>query len=455
MAFAREEEMFFKMSNKLTRVVLAGMLVCGSSHFALAQAQGDDTVGLENAKASIGAGNSEMAYVMLSQMAEAKAGNPEFDYQLGLAAADTGRHTEAILAFQRVLAIQPNNSQARAELARAYALAGDIDTARAQFDTVVADPSLPDPVRQRFDRLVRDYSQQIDGKSSVSGFVDVKGGWDSNINAATDETQLVIPLFAAFGAGTLGANARATESGFVDAVAGVSGVKALSRQSRVFGSVLGNYRDNFENKNFDQGSLTGTAGLGHSLANRDVISASVQAQKFWLGGNGFRTSLGAIGQYTKALQAGRALSLSAEYFDLDFKNDPLRDAQRYGVGASYATRRFIVSAAAGHEETKSDLTDHLSFDYYRLSVSGEKPLNEKVSFVAGLTGQIRPYDTPDPLFLEERRDEQIDLSVGMKVRILDEQTYLRPQVTYTRNWSNFAINDYDRAVVSVGLRREF
>lgn len=445
--------MFLKMPKTISRIILATALVCGSSHFAMAQI--DYSEALEKASGMIAAGNSQMAYAVLTQMVDANAGDPSFDYQLGLAAADTGRHTEAILAFQRVLAAQPNNSQARAELARAYALAGDIDTARAQFDTVVSDPSLPDPVRQRFDRLVRDYSQQIDGESSVSGFVDVKGGWDSNINAATDETQLVIPLFAAFGAGTLGANARETESGFVDAVAGVSGVKAINRQSRVFGSVLGNYRDNFENQNFDQGSLTGTAGVGHTLANRDVISASGQAQQFWLGGNSFRTSLGAIGQYTKALSGGRALSVSAEYFDLDFKNDPLRDAERYGVGASFATRRVVVSAAAGHEETKSVQTDHLSFDYFRLSVSGEKRLGDRVSLVGGVTGQIRPYDAPDPLFLEERQDEQLDVSLGVKVRVLDDKTFLRPQVTYTRNWSNFAINDYDRAVVSIGLRREF
>jgi hypothetical protein len=445
--------MFLKMPKTISRIILAASLVCGSTHFAMAQVAHNEA--LENASELIAAGNSQMAYAVLVQMADVNAGDPSFDYQLGLAAADTGRHTEAILAFQRVLAAQPNNSQARAELARAYALAGDIDTARAQFDTVVSDPSLPDPVRQRFDRLVRDYSQQIDGESSVSGFVDVKGGWDSNINAATDETQLVIPLFAAFGAGTLGANARETESGFVDAVAGVSGVKAISRQSRVFGSVLGNYRDNFENQSFDQGSLTGTAGVGHTLAKRDVISASGQAQQFWLGGNSFRTSLGAIGQYTKALSEGRALSVSAEYFDLDFENDPLRDAERYSVGASFATRRVVVSAAAGHEETKSALTDHLSFDYFRVSVSGEKRLGDRVSLVGGVTGQIRPYDAPDPLFLEERQDEQLDLSFGVKVRVLDDKTFLRPQVTYTRNWSNFAINDYDRAVVSVGLRREF
>ena len=410
---------------------------------------------LDQAAQQLQSGNANEAYDILSELSPKLAGNPAFDYQLGLAAADTGRHTEAILAFQRVLAAEPDNSKARAELARAYALAGDIDTARAQFDTVVADPSLPDPVRQRFDRLVRNYSQQIDGESSVSGFIDLKGGWDSNINAATDDTQLIIPLFAAFGPGTLGANARETESEFIEATGGVSGVKSVSRQTRIFGSALGSYRDNFENKRFDQASVTGTVGASRTLANRDVLSASGQAQQFWLGGDAFRTSLGAIGQYTKRLDGGRAFSLSAEYFDLDYDNDPLRDAERYGAAASFAAREFIATAAIGHEETKSSLTDHLSFDYYRLTLGAEKPLNTRLSLVGGVTGQIRSHDANDPLFLDTRKDEQIDLSAGVKVRVIDDQTYLRPQVTYTRNWSNFAINDYDRFTVSVGLRREF
>src|SRR3546814_1706558 len=82
-------------------------------------------------------------------------GDPEFDYQLGMAALDAGRYGEAVIALQRVLAVQPNNAPARAELARAYALDGDIDTARAEFATVVDDPTLPHPVHQRFTSYLR------------------------------------------------------------------------------------------------------------------------------------------------------------------------------------------------------------------------------------------------------------------------------------------------------------
>ena len=60
--------------------------------------------------------------------------------------------------------------------------------------------ALPGIGCQRFDRLVRDYDRQIAGGGMhVSGFLDLSGGWDSNITTATDPTQITIPLFAGLG----------------------------------------------------------------------------------------------------------------------------------------------------------------------------------------------------------------------------------------------------------------
>ncbi len=398
---------------------------------------------------------ADAAYQLLEPALEQRSTDPDYNYILGLAAADSGHVAEAIMAFQRVLATNPDHAQARAELARTYAMAGDIDTAREQFDTVVNDPSLPDPVRQRFDRIVRDYDRQIaGGGSSVSGFVDAAGGYDSNINGATDADTIVIPLFAAFGPGALGAAAREQDKAFYEVLAGVSGVTAVSRQTRLFASVLGNWRDNIDSSAFDQSAITGTGGVGHTLANRDVISFSLQGQQFWLGQDSFRQSYGAIGQYTTRLKSGEALSVSAEAFRLNFDNDPLRDANRYSLGVSYAARTTIVSLTGGHEETRRGAGDHLSFDYLRLNFGIEQPVGTNVSVIAGVGGQVRRHDAADPLFLGKRKDEQVDLSAGLKFRIA-ENIYARPRVTYTRNWSNFALYDYERATVSVGVRHEF
>lgn len=394
-------------------------------------------------------------YAALAAQVGDRAGDPAFDYELAIAAIDAGVYGEAIIALQRVLALQPNNAAARAELARAYALAGDIDTARAEFATVVDDPSLPDPVRNRFTRFVRQFDRQIQGGGSdVSGFVDARVGYDDNINAATDLTTITIPLFSFLGPGTLGAGARAQGDEFYEFQGGISGVTAIGRQDRVFASALASWRDNFDSRTFDQAAITGSAGYAHSFANRDVVSLSGQVQRFWLGRDGFRTSYGLIGQYTHALADGEALTLSAQWNRLDFDSDPLRDSDRYAASVGYVTRTVSAAVTGGKEETRRQAGDAQSNWFLGASVGGEFPMADQIALVAGATFDLRRYDAADPLFLTERNDERIDLTGGIKFA-LTEALFVTPQATYTRNFSNIPLYDYERWTISAGLRFEF
>lgn len=428
---------------RLTNLVLALAGGLALAHAAPAMAQ------------QRGAAEAEAEWQALAPQEATRAGDPQFDYQLGIAALDAGRYGEAIIALQRVLAVQPANAAARAELARAYALAGDIDTARAQFATVVEDPTLPDPVRQRFTGFVRQFDRQIaGGGSDVSGYLDARAGHDSNINAATDLTQLTIPLFAFLGPGTLGPGARAQEDQFYELTGGLSAVSAVSRQDRVFGSVLGSWHDNFDTSAFDTASVTGTAGYAHSFANRDVISLSAQGQRFWLDDAGYRNSYGVVAQYTRVLPQGRALTLSAQYNRLDFDGQPLLDADRYAVAVGYVTRDLSATVQAGKEETTQAAGDAQSNLFANASVGGEWALSEQVALQGGIAFDIRRYDAPDALFLVERADERLDLQAGLKLRLTDA-LFFQPRATYTRNWSNIALYDYDRFTVSAGVRFEF
>ncbi len=407
------------------------------------------------AQQSGNAAQAEQAYQALAPQAATNAGDPQFDYALAIAAIDSGRYGEAIIALQRVLAVQPENAAARAELARAYAMAGDIDTARDQFATVVDDPSLPDPVRQRFTGFVRQFDEQISGGgSNVSGFIDARGGHDSNVNAATDLTQITIPLFSFLGPGNLGANARATDDEFAEIGAGISGVTAVGRQDRLFASVLGNWRENLNTSDFDQASLTGTVGYAHSFANRDVISLSAQAQHFRLDGDGFRNSYGAIAQYTKAVSTTKAITVSAQYNRLDFDGQPNLDADRVAVAVGLVTRNLSATIQGGKEETLRQAGDNFSNWFTSASIGTELPVSQRVAVVAGASFDLRRYDAPDALFLVDRADERLDLQGGLKVQLVGN-FFFQPRATYTRNWSNIALYDYDRWTASAGLRFEF
>ena len=412
------------------------------------------TVSDPSAMATMGA-QPAPSYEELAAETDVRAGDPAFDYALGLAAIDAGRPAEAIVALQRVLAVQPDNAPARAELARAYALTGDVDTARQEFASVVDDPSLPDPVRQRFTGFVRQFDRQIaGGGSDVSGFLDARIGHDSNVNAATDLDTIVIPLFSFLGPGTLGANAQARADQFAELAGGVSGVHGISRQDRLFGSLLGNVRRNFDESDFDQAAVTGTAGFAHSFANRDTLSFSAQVQQFWLGGDPFRTSYGLIGQYTRSLDGGQAMTLSAQWNRLDYDGDPLRDADRLALGLGYYTKTIAANLTGGKEETRREAGDAQSNWFAGAGIGGEFPVGERVALVAGAALDLRRYDAPDALFLVEREDERLDLTAGIKVR-LAESLYLKPRATWTRNWSNIDLYDYDRWTASAGVRFEF
>lgn len=422
---------------------------------ALAESAGQQNDAGAEAAAKAAREKAESDYRALSADVARRAGDPAFDYALGIAALDSGRYGEAIIALQRVLAVQPENAAARAELARAYALAGDIDTAREQFATVVDDPSLPDPVRQRFTGFVRQFDKQIrGGGSDISGFVDARVGHDSNINTATEQNSIVIPLFSFLGPGQLGAGAVAQSDEFYDITAGISGVTAIGRQDRLFASLLGNWRDNLNTSQFDQAALTATAGYAHSFANHDVLSVSAQVQEFRLDDAGFRSSWGLTTQYTKPLSGGKAVTVSAQWNRLDFDGDPLRDADRYTAGVGFVGKIFAANLNGGTEETRRRPGDHLSFDFVGGNIGAEVPLAKRVAAVGGIAFDLRRHDAPDPLFLVRRKDERLDLQAGLKVAVAD-RLFLQPTATYSRNWSNIALFDFERWTLSVGARFEF
>lgn len=423
---------------------------------AVAQAgasSGDDT--LARAEALSRGGRADLAYALLQPLVATRAGDPAFDFILGVAAVDSGHSAEAIVALQRVAAIQPGNAAARAELARAYALAGDIDTARREFDTVLGDPTLPDPVRQRFVGILAGLDRTIGGGGTdVSGFVEGGIGYDSNVNSATNLSAIVIPLFAGLGPASLSARAVSQSDGFTRGEAGVSVLHGFSRQDRIFASAYGSAKANFSVDGFDQAFGALTAGYSHTLATGTILSASLQGQRFWFAGSTYRTSLGGTVQATLPVGGGKALIASAHYADLSYPTDRLRDGDRYGAGLSYATRRVVANLQLGAEGVRDGGAKQFAHLYASAGLSGELPLSARASIVTNTGIERRAYRATDPLFLRERADWQIDVGAGLRVR-LGERLLLRPSLTYTRTTSTVALYAFRRLTAAIAVRTEF
>ena len=146
---------------------------------------------LRDAESRLANNDSAGAYAFLSPRETELAGNPYYDYLLGVAALDTGRFSEAIFSLQRSLAVEPRFSGARMELARAHFEAGDNGQARPLF-VALLDESPPPAVRD----VVNQYIDAIDAKpptlrSRFTPYVELTAGHDSNANGSTADQQFL------------------------------------------------------------------------------------------------------------------------------------------------------------------------------------------------------------------------------------------------------------------------
>src|SRR5690349_2006462 len=178
-----------KMRNRMSALLVATLL----TWFACAAHSADDI--LLKAKAFLDANNPQAAYKLLAPLQSQRAGDPDYDYLLGVAALDLGKNTEAVFALERVLAVRPDNAPARAQIARAYFALKETDTARREFENV-KQQQVPPEVRQTIERYLDAIGRvQETEKFKARFFVEFALGWDSNVNSATRVDSVAVPIF--------------------------------------------------------------------------------------------------------------------------------------------------------------------------------------------------------------------------------------------------------------------
>ncbi|MDO8989384.1 MAG: surface lipoprotein assembly modifier [Sideroxyarcus sp.] len=414
---------------------------------------------LQDAGNLIKSGKAEEAYALLEPEQSNRAGDPEYDYLLGLAALDSGKPTQAIFALERVLAVQPNHLQARAEIARAYFATGEKAAAKQEFESVQRQ-NPPKEVNATIQKFLDAINQGQVGKSTIlGGYLDVSIGNDSNVNSATANNQVAIPVFGGAIA-TLNANGVETSDSFATVSGGANVRHFLSSDWQVFGGANINQRKNSTESDFNTGGMDGNVGLILTKAE-DSYSAALQLQSFSIDGERYRNGTGMTLQWQRDLKSNNQASSYFQYTDLKYPDQSVRDAKRYVLGAAYAgmmggdyAPAVYAGLYAGQEKEKQADVPYLGHKFYGVRAGGEMSIYAQTRLFGSLSVESRSYGGDDPFFLVDRKDTQSDLKLGINYA-MTKYWSLTPQLGYTKNKSNIVINDYKRSIVSVGLRRDF
>ena len=265
---------------------------------------------LGEAKELLAQGKNAQAYALLAPAELERAGDTAFDLLLGQAALGTGQNTRAIFALERVLQGNPGHRQARYDLARALFASGDYAAATQAFEAVrKQDGQNVDPLID--DYLLRARQSGRNARPSLSGFGELRIGYDTNANAGPqrDSVDMIgVPV-------VLTAAQRASDDAFAGLAAGVKGRLPLTESLTLLGEGAGSLRMHRQENQFDFATYEARAGL--KLARgRHVFSLLGHYAGLNVDDRAYRSMAGVTGQWQFEWDAVSRIATYLQYSDV-------------------------------------------------------------------------------------------------------------------------------------------
>lgn len=430
--------------------VLAAVIMGGTS---LARGAPADEV-----RALLDQGRSKEAYALASRHPE-ELGKPEFDFYYGIAAVDSGHAGEGVLALERYIVRFPDNDRARLELARAYYVLGELQRAREEFQAVLR-RNPPAEVQATIDRFMDSIrAQETRYRTSASFYVEMGGGYDSNVNSGVGNPVISVPTLGVVQLAQTGAGSAdyfmhlAAGGQFSHPVAaGVALIGGLGAEGKL-------HQDKFDQQ-FDQVSAVVYGGASY-LQDKNLLRATLSVSSLYVDYDRFRDAATLGAEWHRQIDEFNSASVFGQYARLEYPSSPVRDSDFYGLGAGWR-RAFVgrlqpvfqLQASYGQERNDAEpVRDDLSRDLYTLRGGLSLTPAPRWGLSLGLAYTRSSFEDADPLFLVRRDDDYYGVDLGASYR-LTRQLSVRADYLYSENRSNIPLYQYTRDVVTLRARFE-
>jgi len=424
---------------------------------------------LQDADALIKAGKPGDAYDLLEPMEFERSGEVRYDYLLGIAALDSGKPDKATIAFERVLAVDPNFAGARLDMARAYYQLGDLPRAKTEFEEVLKQ-NPPEAARTTIQKYLASIETQLHAKDNrVTGYLEAAVGHDTNVNAATSEAQIattigIIPLNSNQ---TLSTNSMKTADNYVGVNGGVNILHPVSQTVALYASADVRQRDNFKISPFNTTNLSGNAGGIFTLGKQDSLRMGLTDGNYTLGATSYYNNYGLNGEWRHVFTPANQMSIFVQQMYYRFDDSVqwgVVDNQDFNQSVLGGTWTHVMkdglstmfgSLFTGQEQDTNSRPDG-GRNFNGIRVGGQKILNDKTELFANAGWNGGSYNKQNPFIVPTttRHDTLSDATIGLNWHWKKQWT-LRPQLAWTQNQSNISIYSFDRVDASVTVRRDF
>jgi len=407
----------------------------------------------------VDAGEYDKAYELAQENAAQRSGQPLFDFYYGVAAVETNKLSEGIFALERALIQRPGFDQARLELGRAYFMQGDDRRARREFEAVRAhDP--PAEVAQKIERYLLAIQRRADEyETTVSGYVEAGGGYDSNVNSATssDAVDTVV------GRITLPNDNREQSDSFGHLQTQGRVSHPVSPGVNLLGEVGVRGRFHADEDEFDTAALDASFGALWRQADWR-LRAMLDVGQFYLDDDEYRDRVGGRVGYQLDFSQRSTVGVNLNVSELSHDTQEFLDSTLWVLDAgithtldgprpaSVSLGAFVGGESADDDGTRAQA--NAERDIVGVRAGTQVRLAPEWGFRGSVEVRSSDYDEADLLFSESRDEEYYALDLALDWRPTAHWT-IGPQIRVNSNNSNIDLYEYEREEFLIRARYDF
>lgn len=411
---------------------------------------------LETAQRLMRNRSNNEAFDLLKKSESQFAGIPQYDFALAVSALDSGRPGQAVFALERLLAKEPSNAPARAELARALFLLKELEASKREF-TAVNESNPPNSVRGAINRYldaiqIATDQQQTEGAKRTKFNLELSLGYDSNVNLGSAQSEWLLADGARLipNESSLGQSAYAAQ-----VVANIEHQARLTAQSTAFIQASFNGKTTFVGPNVTFVTLDSAAGVA-TTRQSGVWTVSINAGHSQVNGSALRNVIGTAVQWQKSITKTEKLGLYLQNFNMNFPNSSSQNARRAVIGATMARETsnglLLVGLVSYTAESSRTNSPEYSFSAPTVRFIAERSLGNQWLGTASLSLEERKYKGVQLLFSGlERRDREFDIKLAAEKKFSSALSIV-PSFAFTSNASTLGPNDFRRHQIGVTVK---
>lgn len=397
------------------------------------------------------------AYTELYKAFVQDPANPEINFYLGRCAFESGRLEEAVMAFDRILITDPEAARAKLELARTHLRLGSNELAKQYFKEVLA-TNPPEQVWKNIQQFL-DAIAASEQRHFVNGLFTLGVSHDDNVNVAPTETSVNVNFSGITIPITIDQTPISDQIYNTTLVA--NHIYKFEDNPYTWKTTAVNYNAFYESQNIhDINYLSLSSGPVFQGTNylwqiQGTISNVDLEYDRYQGAYGLSSTLTWLVDQTILFNIGATAQQKNTYQDGD------KDADNYLItaGPVFTLGPDRITLALG-KELENAAHDFNSYDRFIMLARYDRQLPLDFGLFASFRFQNTNYDKTDPLYVNNRSDDVLDLSFGVSKRLWqaeDKRQSLAGQLSYTNTKaeSNIALYEYDKNVTAAELTLAF